>query len=68
MLSVYFVTDFITALKSAGSAARRVFAFGLLGELSAPRTVFLMWQEAQPPLFVFEVFMVNAPLVVVWLP
>jgi len=27
-----------------------------------------MWQEAQPPLFVFEVFMVNAPLVVVWLP
>lgn len=61
MLSEYLVIGFITARRSAGRAASRVLARGLVGLASDPSTVFLMWLLAHPPLLVLLVFIVNAP-------
>ena len=70
-MSEYLVIGFITARRSAGRAASRVFALGLVGVASEPSTVFLMWQFAHPPLLVLLVFIVNAPdvevLLLYWL-
>ena len=60
---------FITARRSAGRAASRVLAVGLVAlALLLPSTVFLMWLLFPPPLFVYDVFMVKAPVVLVLLP
>ena len=68
-MSLYLVAGFITARRSAGRAASRVLAAGLVAlALLLPSTVFLMWLLFHPPLFVYDVFMVKAPVVLVELP
>ena len=69
VLSLYLVAGFITARRSAGRAASRVLAAGLVAlVLLLPSTVFLMWLVFHPPLFVYDVFMVKAPVVLVLFP
>ena len=61
MLSLYLVTDFITARRSAGRAASRVFAGGLEGVPVLPRIFFRMLELFQPPVLVRLVFMLKYP-------
>ena len=56
-LSVYFVTDFITARRSEGSAAIRLLASGLVGVLLLPSRVFLTLESFHPPTLVLLSFM-----------
>ena len=59
VLSVYLVTDFITARRSEGKAASNVFVIGLDGVPLLPSRVLRMAEPFHPPEFVCEVFMLK---------